>query len=297
MDRFAELTAFAAVAEASGFSAAAREMGQSRSSTNRLVIALEERLQVQLLHRSTRRVSLTSEGQAFYDRARRLLDDLAEAEAGVTASHEAAVGLLRISAPLSFGGLDISAAVTNFMARHPQLEVSLDLETRIIDPVAEGYDVVVRVAEPDEETTLVDHRIARFRYVACAAPAYLARAGRPEHPRALVSHALLQYRLGAEARAWEFLGPEGRISVPVRPLLSANNLDPLRDAALAGLGIAILPGFAIRDELERGRLVPLLEGFEMPERVLQVIYPPARHLSAKVRLFTDFLAGRYAGTV
>lgn len=293
MDKFAELQAFAAVAETGGFSAAARELNQSRSTTNRLVIALEERLRVQLLNRSTRQVSITSEGQAFYERARRLLDDLAEAETSVTAAHEEAVGQMRIGAPLTFGDLNISADVTEFMRLHPRLEVELNLETRMTDPVAEGYDVVVRVSEPDEETMLVDHRIASFAYVACAAPGYLEEAGAPAHPSELREHALLQYRRTDVSRVWTFEGRDGPISVPVRPLLCSNNLDPLRDAALAGLGVAVLPGFAIRDDLQRGALRTVLDDYRLPTRVLQVIYPPSRHLSAKVRLFTDFLIDRY----
>ncbi|MEO0717857.1 MAG: LysR substrate-binding domain-containing protein [Pseudomonadota bacterium] len=293
MDKFAELQAFAAVVEHGGFSAGARELNQSRSTTNRLVIALEERLQVQLLNRSTRRVSITSEGEAFYERARRILDDLEEAEAAVTTSHDAAVGQMRISAPLTFGGLNISKDVTDFLGAHPRLEIELNLETRMIDPVAEGYDVVVRVSQPDEETMLVDHRITSFPYIACAAPSYIETAGDPQHPSELRNHALLQHRRTGESRVWEFTGPGGGVTVPVKPLLCSNNLDPLRDAALAGLGIAVLPGFAIRDDLKDGTLRAVLEGYRLPERVLQVIYPPSRHLSAKVRLFTDFLVARY----
>lgn len=294
MDRFAELRAFATVVEKGGFSAAARALIQSRSTTNRLVISLEERLKVQLLNRSTRQVSITSEGQVFYERARRILDDLDEAEACVVDASEAAIGRMRIGAPLTFGGLNISADVTEFMKRHPQLEIELNLETRMVDPVAEGYDLVVRVAEPDEETMLVDHRIVAFAYVACAAPAYLAQCGTPKCPSDLCDHKLLQYRRVGESRVWTFNGPQGSITTPVRPILCSNNLDPLRDAAIAGLGVAVLPEFAIRRDLSSGALTRVLADFALPERVLQVIYPPSRHLSAKVQLFTDFLAARYA---
>ncbi|MEO1331142.1 MAG: LysR substrate-binding domain-containing protein [Pseudomonadota bacterium] len=296
MDRFAELKALVAVIETGSFAAAARELSQSRSTTNRLVISLEQRLKVQLLNRSTRQMSITSEGRAFCERARRILDDLAEAETCVTEASDAAVGQLRIGAPLTFGGLNISADVTEFMRRHPQLEVELNLETRMIDPVAEGYDVLVRVAEPDEGTTLVDHRIASFRYVACASPDYLARAGAPERPEDLGRHTLIQYRRVGETPQWTFAGPDGPISVSVRPALCSNNFDPVRDAAIAGLGVAVLPEFAIRDDLSADVLRRVLTGYALPERMLQVIYPPSRHLSAKVRLFTDFLEARYGAS-
>lgn len=295
MDRFAELQAFAAVVENGGFSAAARDLGQSRSTVNRLVIALEERLHVQLFNRSTRQVSITSEGRAFYERSRRILDDLEEAETGVAAVHEAAIGKMRISAPLTFGGLDVSSAVTEFMRAHPRLEVELNLETRIVDPVAEGYDMVVRVSEPDEETTLVDHRIASFEYVLCAAPAYLDEVGAPTTPKDLEAHRLLHYRRTDTRRDWVFTKAGAVFSVNASPRLCSNNFDPVRDAAIAGLGVAILPKFAIRDDFERGALARLLADYTLPNRQLQVVYPPTRHLSAKVRLLTDFLIEFYAG--
>lgn len=293
MDRFAELRAFRTVIEAGGFSAAARETGQSRSSVNRLVIAMEERLGVQLLNRTTRRVSPTSTGQALYERARQVLDDLDEMESAVASAGTRPTGLLRINAPLSFGDINFSEIVAAFMARYPEVDVDLTLEGRQVDPVAEGYDVVIRIAEPDEETTLVDHRIRAFDYLVCAAPAYLERAGTPTHPDDLRRHALLHLNFGGRSPAWTFTGPDGIVTVPVRPRLGANNLEPLLAAACAALGIAIMPGFAIRSELEAGNLVPVLPDWKLPARMLQVIYPPARHLSAKVRLFTDFIEECY----
>lgn len=295
MDRFAEIRAFVAVADASGFAAAARETGHSRSAVNRLVISLEERLGVQLLNRSTRQVSMTSAGKAFYERARQILDDLEEAEAAVSSIHEEAIGLLRIGAPLTFGRLNLSKVVADFMVQHPRVEVELNLETRWVDVVAEGYDLVVRVSEPDEDTCLVDHRILPIEYFACAAPSYLERAGTPEHPLELKEHALLCYNTIARTRYWHFIGPEGAINVPANSILQSNNLEPLLDAALAGLGITVLPAFSIDEHLQRGELTRILPGYELPKRMLQVIYPPARHLSAKVRLFTDFLSERFAG--
>ena len=197
MDRFAEIRAFVAVADAGGFAAASRETGQSRSAINRLVIGLEGRLGVQLLNRSTRQVSATSAGQAFYERARQILDDLDEAETAVSTMHEDAIGRLRISGPPPFGDWNLSAAVTDFMQRHPRVEIELNLETRLVNPVAEGFDLVVRISEPDEETTLVDHRIVSFEYLACASPEYLKRAGCPAHPLDLKTHALLFHSIGS----------------------------------------------------------------------------------------------------
>ena len=293
MDTFAELRAYVAVVDASGFAAAARSVGQSRSALNRLVIGLEDRLGVQLLHRSTRKVAPTSAGRAFYDRARRILEDLAEAERGVRAEHSEAAGRLRITAPLSLGRINISQVVAAFMCAHPRVEVELDLLTRFVDPVAEGYDISVRVAEPDEETTLVDHRILPVPYVACAAPDYLEQHGRPVTPAELRGHAHLYYRRSTGGYQWTFDGPAGRTTVPVTPRLCSNNLEPIIEAARAGLGIAVLPRYAIAEDIAAGRLEDLLAGHAPPEAMLQAIYPPTRHLSANVRLFTDFLRERF----
>ncbi|MEM9059048.1 MAG: LysR family transcriptional regulator [Pseudomonadota bacterium] len=289
MDRFSELRAFTAVIEAGGFSAAARQTGQSRSSVNRLVIALEERLGVQLLSRTTRSVSATSSGKALYERARQVLDDVDEMERAVSSARTEAVGKLRINAPLPFGDLDFSALVIAFLKRHPRVEIEIEYESRLIDPISEGYDLVIRVAEPDETTILVDHRILRLDYLLCASPEYLEQHGEPATPEDLSGHAVLHQRHGADAPVWVLTGPDGPVSVPVQPVLTANNLETLLAGTCAGLGIAIMPEYAVRSDLVAGRLVPVLKEFRLPPRMLQVVYPPARHLSAKVRLFVDFV--------
>lgn len=289
MDRFSELRAFVGVIEAGGFSAAARRMGQSRSSVNRLVIALEERLGAQLLHRTTRAVSPTSTGSALYDRARQVLDDLDEIENAVTLASTEPTGKLRISAPLSFGELDFSQMITAFLQAHRQVEADITFEARFVDPIAEGYDIVIRIAPPDEETILVDHRVLQLDYLICASPAYLAEHPAPTVAKDLQNHAVLFQRHEAHAPSWALEGPDGTVTVPVRPVLTANNLEMLRTACCAGLGIAIMPEYAVRSEFTSGRLQPVLKDHHLPARMLQVIYPPARHLSAKVRAFTDFV--------
>ncbi|MEL6999022.1 MAG: LysR family transcriptional regulator [Pseudomonadota bacterium] len=289
MDRFSELRAFTAVVEAGGFAAAARQAGQSRSSVNRLVIGLEERLGVQLLNRTTRSVSATSSGMAFYERARQVLDDLDEMERTVSSVRTEPIGTLRINAPLPFGDLDFSALVTSFMTTHPKVEIEITFEARIVDPVSEGYDLVIRIAEPDETTTLVDHRILRLDYLLCAGPAYVSRHGAPMTLEDLRMHAVLHQRQDAATPNWTLQGPEGPVTVRVRPVLMANNLETILAGACAGLGIAIMPEYAVRSDLDAGRLVPVLDQYTLPPRMLQVVYPPARHLSAKVRLFTDFV--------
>ncbi|MEM0922315.1 MAG: LysR family transcriptional regulator [Pseudomonadota bacterium] len=289
MDKFAELNAFTSVVEKGGFSAAAREMGQSRSSVNRLVLNLEARLGVQLLSRTTRSVSATSTGQALFERARQVLDDLAEIEAAVSSTSTEAVGKLRLSAPPPLGELDFSDLITRFMQAHPAIEIEISFESRLVDPIAEGFDIMIRIAEPDEETTLVDHRVLTLTYLLCASPSYLAAQGRPESAPDLRRHAILHHGHGGAAPSWALEGPSGPVAVPVNPLLCANGLETLLTAARAGLGIAVMPEFAVRSDLAAGRLERVLGDHAPPPRMLQVIYPPARHLSAKVRLFVDFV--------
>lgn len=290
MDRFSELRAFVDVVEAGSFSAAARETGQTRSSVNRLVISLEERLGVQLLHRTTRSVSINSNGRALYERAKQILDDLEEVELSVTSARRVPFGKLRISAPHSFGDLDFSEIVAGFLLKYPKVEIEIAFENRLIDPVADGYDLVLRVAEPDEETILVDHRIMTLDYLLCASPKYLEQKGTPKSAKCLKNHRALSLLQTENAGHWTLHGPEGAVKVSLCPVLSANTMDALLKAATEGLGIALLPEYAIRSELEAGRLKQLLSDYQFPSRMLQVIYPPSRHLSANVQAFTDFVS-------
>ena len=289
MDRFAEIRAFLDVVEAGSFSAAARVTGQSRSAVNRLVIALEERLGVQLLHRTTRSVSLNSNGSALYERAKRLLDDLEEIERAVSSTRREPFGMLRISAPHSFGDLDFSKIVAAFLKRHPKVTIDLSFENRLVDPVAEGYDIVIRVSEPDEQTMLVDHRVLSLDYLLCASPDYLATYGTPETIQELGAHKLLALEQATQTGHWTFVGPDGPTRVPLRPVLCANSLDAILTATTFGLGISVLPEYAIRSELKTDSLRSILKDYRFPSRMLQVVYPPARHLSAKVQVFTDFV--------
>ena len=293
MDKLQALKAYATVVEQQGFAAAAREMGQSRSAVNRLVIALEDELGVQLLNRTTRRVSPTANGAAFYERVRPLLGALEEAERDVTEAQQRAAGRLRVNAPMSFGTLHLGPAVADFMTRHPELQVELQLNDRIVDIVEEGFDLAVRIAEPQEETSLVDFRLCEVRRVICAAPSYLAAHGVPERPNELRARPCLHYGNLRSGNLWRLTGPEGDAGVRVNALFSSNNGEVLRDAAVCGLGIALLPTFIVGPDLRAGRLVPILEDYRPPGAVLSAIYPPTRHLSAKIRLLTDFLVERF----
>ncbi|MEM6682944.1 MAG: LysR family transcriptional regulator [Pseudomonadota bacterium] len=289
MDKFAGLKAFRAVVEEGGFAAAARVLGLSRSQINKLVGALEADLSVQLFNRSTRSVAATSDGLAYYERARQILDDLSEAESRLKETRDTAVGRLRISTPVSLGALNFSAIIAQFMAQHPALTVELIQDTRLTDPIAEGFDCVIRIAPPNEETHLVDHRIAPIEYITCAAASYFETRSHPTDPADLKAHALLHYPGNNNSKYWRYIGLEGPIDVPIKPAFLANNLEAIREAACAGLGIALLPRYAIKNELSTGHLVQVMDGFSLPMYMLQLIYPPSRHLSAKIRLLTDFM--------
>lgn len=295
MDRFASLRAFVAVIDAGGFAAAGRELTLSRSAVNRLVIGLEDELGTQLLNRTTRSVAPTAAGRGFYERAKRILADLDESIRSVTDANPAPTGNLRINAPMSFGTMHLSPAVADFMALYPDLNVQLELNDRFVDIVAEGFDLTVRIAAADDETNLVDFRICPVRRVICASPALLRKVGRPEHPDALRDLPCLQYGNYASGNRWRLNGPEGEIQVPVQGTMYSNNGEVLRDAAIRGHGFILLPTFIVGGALQSGELVTVLTDYCPPDLVLCVVYPPNRHLSARIRLFTDFMYERFGG--
>lgn len=289
MDRFAELKALTAVVEAGGFAAAARDTGQSRSAVNRLVMAMEERLGVQLLHRTTRSVSLTSNGLAIYEKARLVLEGLDDLEQSAGWAASEPTGRLRISAPPPVGRLNFPDLVVAFMARYPRVRVEAQFDSRFVDMVAEGYDAVVRVAPPDEDANLVDHRVFTIEYVVCARRDYLERSGTPRTHEDLREHEVLCLGPSGMRPMLRLIGPDGLLTVPVRPKLSTNSMETLLHAVRAGFGVAIVPAHDVRNEIYAGQLVKLLDTYDVPSRALQVIYPPTRHLSASVRLFTEFV--------
>lgn len=294
MDRFAALMAFVTVVEEGGFAAAARRLGHSRSAINRIVINLEDDLQAQLLNRTTRSVAPTAAGRAFFERARSILDQLAEAERCLSDSQHGPVGDLRINAPMSFGTMHLAPALTEFMVLYPEVRISLSLDDRLVDVVREGYDLTVRIAEPREDTTVVDHRITTIQRRLCASPEFLREHGAPTHPRDLKRLNCLHYGNLPSGNLWQLKGPDSVHSVHVKGVMCSNNGEVLCDAAVSGLGIALLPTFIIGEELQAGRLVTVMTDYAPIDLTLCVIYPPNRHLSQSVRLLTDFLMERFA---
>ncbi|MEO1427773.1 MAG: LysR family transcriptional regulator [Cyanobacteria bacterium J06633_8] len=291
MDKFESMRAFTQVVEEGSFAAAARKMQLSRSAVNKLVINLENQLGVQLLYRTTRKVTLTDNGRAFYERCIDILSSLEEAELAVSHQHSEPKGILRINAPMSFGISFLGAKVAEFMTRYPDVKIILTLEDRFVDPISEGYDIVIRITLPQEYPSLVAHHITTFPLVICAAPSYLEAKGIPVKPSELKQHSYLHYGYSTKGCDWELTNTHNNTveQVSIDGIFCSNNGEVLRDTAVRGLGIIILPTFIIKDELEQGKLKIILPDYRLPELTLCVIYPVNRHLSTKVQLFTQFL--------
>lgn len=292
MNSLGSLRAFVRIAETGSLSAAARDLGLSKSVVSKKLAALEDRLGARLVNRTTRRLSLTEVGAAFLDRSQRILADLEEAEQAVGRLSAEPRGVLRVNAPMSFGILHVAPALGDFMGRYPDLAVHLDLADRRVDLVDEGYDLAVRVGDlPD--SSLVARRLAPVRQAVCASPAYWDRRGRPSHPRDLKGHDGLIYTYLPSPNDWRFREGGRVFTVRVEGRLAANNGDALRRAALAGLGVFKTPTFIVGDDLRAGRLEAVLADFADDDLAVHAIYPHRRHLSAKVRAFVEFLGERF----
>jgi DNA-binding transcriptional LysR family regulator len=294
MDRFQEMRAFAAVVDAGSFVGGADALQVSKAAISRQVADLETRLGVRMLHRTTRRLSLTPEGEVFYARCREVLAALEEAEAETTARSGEAVGALKVSAPVSFGLLHLAPLWGDFLQQHPAVTLELALSDRMVDLVEEGFDLAVRIARlPD--SSLVSRRLSSTRMVLCATPGYLERHGLPAHPDDLARHQVLAYSLLASGNAWEFKGPDGTATVKVRPRMYTNSGDTCRTVALLHQGIILQPSFLIGADLRAGTLVEVLPEWKSLELGIYAVYPTRKHVLPKVRLLIDYLLASLAG--
>ncbi|WP_019506582.1 LysR family transcriptional regulator [Pleurocapsa sp. PCC 7319] len=297
MDKFASMRAFTQVVKSGGFAAAGRTMGVSRSTVNKLVINLEDELNVQLLQRSTRQVNPTPTGLVYYERCVNILAEVAAAEVAVSQLQTEPKGILKINAPMSFGTLYLGKAIADFMAQYPELQVQLTLDDRFIDPLAEGYDLTIRIGQPETAPSLVSQAIAPTPRVLCAAHSYLEKYGVPQHPTDLSEHSCLHYGHIVTGNRWLLLGNEQEYQITVNGVLCSNNGEVLKDAAVKGLGIALLPIFIIKQELETEKLVVILTDYQPPEINLCLVYPLNRHLNTKIRLFTQFFQQRFGDEI
>lgn len=288
MDKFQEMRAFAAVVDAGSFVGAADALGQSKTAVSRLVSELEARLGVRLLHRTTRKLSLTPEGEIFQERSKQLLSDVEAAEAELTARAGEAIGPLRVNVPFTFGLMHLAPLWPVFMAQHPKVVLDVTLSDRLVDLVEEGYDLAVRIARLPS-STLVSRQLTSTRLILCASPQYLRRHGTPKQPEDLAQHAVLAYTLLSTGEQWELQGPEGLVKVRVVPRMRSNSGDTCCAAALQHQGIVLQPSFLVAAHLKSGALVEVLPRYRAFEFGVHAVYANRKHLTPKVRMLIDFL--------
>jgi DNA-binding transcriptional LysR family regulator len=293
MDRLLAMDVFARVVELGSFAKAAERMDISTSACSRHVADLEAHLDTRLLNRTTRRLSLTESGQAYYERCVQLLADLEEAEGAAALSTARPRGTLKLSCGISFGVRHVARLVGEFAACRPEVKFHVQLADRFVDLVEEGFDLAIRVGEAPAQN-LIARRLGETRLVPCAAPLYLREHGAPQSPADLARHACLTYEYLPLRNTWRFVDRAGaehavRVAGPVH----ANNGDLLAAAAIEGIGIAMEPDFIVAADLAAGRLVRVLADYAPAPTGVYAVYPSRRHLSAKVRSFVDFLAERF----
>ena len=289
LDRFEDLRTFVTLVQAGGFNAAADRLGIVKSAVSRRIRELEQRLDVRLVQRTTRQISLTDAGHAYHERAADILAALDALDESVrTSTHEPA-GTLRISAPVSFSIHCLARAVVAFQARHPAITVEIDTSDRFVDLVHDGFDLAVRIARL-KDSALIARRIVTVRHLVCASPDYLAAHGRPEGLDALEEHHGVVYSYKDEDAYWTFAS--GVVARP-RTRLRLNNGDVIREAAIAGAGLVYLPSFVVADAVARGDLEIVLAGHEREPIAMHAVFPASQHVPTRVRLFIDFLVEEF----
>ena len=289
MDRFENMTAFIRVVEAGGISAAADRLGVAKSAVSRRLKELEGHLGVELFHRTTRKMNLTDSGRAFYHQSVRILEDVIEAEHATSQAHGTLKGSLKIALPSTFGLMHIGPAISEFLQANPQVEFDLDFNDREVDLIQEGFDLAIRIANLSD-SSLIARRLAPIQTVMCASPSYLERMGIPQAPDELKEHQCLVYSLLRDFECWHLTDTSGKeIKIKIHPYLKASTGEFLKDAAVEGMGIILVPSFIAYKEIERGALVPILKEYNLPQIDAYAIYPQTRHLSQRVRAFVDFL--------
>ena len=292
MDRFRSMETFIRVARSGSFTIAAEQLGLSRALVSRHVGSLEARLGVRLLNRTTRSLSLTDEGRSYLEFCERLFRDIEGQERAIVQTPSEPTGTLRIAAPKSFGALHLADAIIAFARANPRLHVQLVLENvafKITDFGKRGFDIVLQFS-PAKHASLIERPVAAMDWVVCAAPALLAREGRPATPSDLSTRSCLLHETALpNDRQWPFEGPRGRVVAKVGGSFTSNSALALRKAALAGLGIALLPRYVVADDLASGHLVQLLPRFKVTARPLVAVYPRVPEVPQKVTLFIDFL--------
>ncbi len=293
MDTLTSMGLFVKAVESGSFSAAARSINLTPSAVSKQISRLEDRLGARLFNRTTRQLAPTEEGRAYYERCRQILADIDEAEAAVTELNAQPRGALRVNMPVVFGRRHIVPILGQFLERHPYVSMELSMSDQFVDPIAEGADMLIRVGEL-KDSSLIARKLAEARRVVAATPGYWKKNGKPEGPSDLRDHNCLVYSYLSSGNTWLMTDTKGKEHViEATGSLTSNNGEVLLEAAIEGLGVVNLPTWMVGPDLEAGRLVEVLEEYAQPEPSVHVIYPPGRHLSAKVRAFVDFLAEHF----
>lgn len=289
MDVLASMTMYVAVIEGGSFASAADKLNVSRAMVSKQMQKLEAHLGTRLMNRTTRRLSMTETGRAFYERSAQILLDVEEAEQIAGQMTLTPQGVLRVTIPLSYGQHRLDGILGAYTQAYPLVMLDLAMSDRKVDLVEEGFDVAVRIGILPE-SDLIARKLGGERSIACAAPSYLAIHGTPKTPSDLSGHACLGYSLTGGGADWRFDSPQGPVVIPIAGPIKADNGDILRLAAVGGAGIAFQPGFIVDDDIAAGRLVRVLPDWHSAEMGVYAVYPSRKHLSAKVRTFVDFLA-------
>jgi DNA-binding transcriptional LysR family regulator len=290
MDRLSGMAVFAKVAETKSFSEAARRLGLSKSAVSKHITRLERDLKARLINRTTRRLSLTEVGAAYYEHCARMVAEAEAADLVVSRLHATPRGVLKLTTPAAFGHLEIAPGISELLTRYPEMAVQIVMNDRPVDLAEEGFDVAIRLTEEPPQN-VVARKLTTIRWVTCAAPDYVARHGAPRVPQDLQSHNCLFYSFLESSIEWRFRSARGDLTVRAAGNFTANNSEALREAAVRGLGVALLPTFTVAGDLREGRLRPVLEDYEVEGAVandVYALYLPTRYLSPKVRAFIDF---------
>ncbi|MBL8525334.1 MAG: LysR family transcriptional regulator [Betaproteobacteria bacterium] len=296
MDRLLAMSVFVKVVEQGSFARAAERLDMSTSAVSRHVAELETYLATRLLNRTTRRISLTESGQAYFERALHLLADIEETEAVVSSSTVNPRGTIRLTCSTSFGVPHLAPAIGAFQARYPEVHFDISASNRFVDLVEDGLDLAIRIGDIGNPN-LIARRLGSMRLIACASPDYLKRRGTPTHPDDLIKHSCFTYEYSPAKNTWPFRNRDGsELKTRIAGGIHANNGEMLAALAVSGAGIALEPDFIIQPLIESGQLKEILKEFQPAPYPIYAVYPSRRHLSAKVRTFVEFLAERFAST-
>lgn len=287
MENFGAIPVFVTVAETGGFSPAAKLLGISKSAVSKRISQLEAQLGVKLLHRTTRKLSLTEAGEHFYQHARIAHQAAKDAQDAVTQLQGEPQGRLRINSPMSFGRLHLAPLIPVFLKRYPKISIDMVMDDKVVDLVGEGFDIAIRAGDlPD--TSLIARKLAPLQSVLCASPEYLKDFGTPTSLEQLVEYNCLVFTYSRDVKEWTFIKDNHLKTIEIKGNYQVNNSEALREAILQGVGIGRLPTFVAGPDIKRGTLIPLFEEYQMPAKTIYAVFPERQYMPAKVRAFIDF---------